>query len=507
MKQAIWGQILRTAITGTERTPLPASVSDTLGIPVAEEPSQAVLESLTHVSLLRKAGLKFEVRNLKFEAQPTLEPPTSNFELPTSNFLPLILNGRYAPLLDEWLALLTQHRLELPPEYLPELLDRSVRDPDFWEKLRPAVGARGEWLANQNPAWQHLYAADAGDWFTADFDTRLKLLAEARRNRPLITAAWLEKTWDQESNDHKIKFLETLRTGLSLFDESLLNRAMHAKSRDVRFAAATLLATLPECQHCIGWTALAQRWSKFAKTGDLPTFLDKTLPDIEAQPAAALFALTDGKGLRSARQSILQTLLRLLPPAVWEVGFPFNLLTDLQDDPERDFALPALLEATARHHDPDWTTSWLKFLQKYPQHALWRSAHLLKLLSELDREARQSGLAPLVIEQFRTLSNHDSVLYRMLADDEHLWPASLMNAVLVVWTDGARQPFSYPNAQLRAVLDNAALRCSPADAEAARSRLEYVAPDERFQLPAAWQQGWDAFFDVVRFRQRMAVAF
>jgi len=239
----------------------------------------------------------------------------------------------------------------------------------------------------------------------------------------------------------------------------------------------------------------------------LPTFLDKTLPDIEAQPAAALFALTDGKGLRSARQSILQTLLRLLPPAVWEVGFPFNLLTDLQDDPERDFALPALLEATARHHDPDWTTSWLKFLQKYPQHALWRSAHLLKLLSELDREARQSGLAPLVIEQFRTLSNHDSVLYRMLADDEHLWPASLMNAVLVVWTDGARQPFSYPNAQLRAVLDNAALRCSPADAEAARSRLEYVAPDERFQLPAAWQQGWDAFFDVVRFRQRMAVAF
>jgi hypothetical protein len=247
--------------------------------------------------------------------------------------------------------------------------------------------------------------------------------------------------------------------------------------------------------------------SGFIHAGDLPAFLNQNLPDIEAQPAAALFALTDGKDLRSARQSILQTLLRLMPPAIWETDAPLHLLTTLHNDPERDFALPALLEATARHSDLDWTTSWLIFLQKHPEHPLWRSAHLLKLLSKLDDATRHSALAPLVLEQFKTLSNYDSVLYRLLTDDPRRWPLNLLHAVLVVWIGGARQPFSYPGAPLRAVLDNAALRCNPADAEAARSSLEYMAPNERFQLPTPWQQGWDAFFDVVRFRQRMAAAF
>lgn len=510
MNQAIWDNILRTAVVGTERGPLPTSISESLGLNVGSDSAQVLLEALATGVLLRKAGHPLVIslgRYASFSpALPAEAHHAKEGHLPPSalHLLPSILHGHHAALLDEWLSLLVKNGLQIPPEYLPELLDRAERDAVFWEKLRPAVSARGTWLAAQNPTWQSLYAqsTDEGNWFTSNFKARLRLLAAARRDRPLVALAWLEKTWGEESNDHRVAFLAEMRTGLSLFDEDFLEKTFAAKSRDVRRAAAELLAALPESRCCVAWNALAESCRKFAATPDLTTFLAEKIPDVGAKVPAGLFALTDGKDLRSARQIVLQMLLRLLPPVVWSFESPLSGLVQLQHDPERNFALPALLEATARHNDAAWTEAWLHFLHERPEHPLWRSAHLFRLLTDLDNSLRDIWL-PKFCQHLDVLASPESALYRVLTSGGgEPWPARLTHAVLAFWEAAARRPFAYPTPQLRAVLDQAARHCQPADAE---STYAWLLPDDpALRLPQHWQQGLDALVDVVKFRREMA---
>lgn len=498
MNQTTWGHILRTAVVGTARSPFDGGRQ--AGPDADHDPARSLLETLALTALARKAGhplVIWSVRHSSFLPVADGERPQPS----TFHLLPALLHGRYAALLDEWLSLVTQHGLQIPPEYLPELLDRAERDPAFWEKLRPAAGARGTWLAAQNPVWQSLYApaVASADWFTADVDTRLRLLAAARRHRPLVALAWLEKTWPEESNEHRLAFLAVLRTELSLLDEDFLEQALAAKSREVRRAAAELLAALPESSRCTVWAAWAAELRGFVKAEDFAAFLTQKIPDVGVGVAAGLFALTDGKDLRSARQVVLQMLLRLLPPAVWGFGSPYDLLRDLLQNPERDFALPALLEATARHRDADWTADWLRLLNEWPDHALWRSAHLTRLLTDLDDPA----LLQLACFQRHLLADGQSAPSRALAGRSRPWPMPLFQSVLLAWLASARTGLAYPSPAFRAVLDQGALHCLPHEAQALCSQL---LPDGAEPLPLPWQQGWAALVDVVRFRQEMWAA-
>jgi len=480
-----WPHILRTAIVGTERSPLPAGAVQSFGLNAHHDPAQAALETLTAATLARKAG-RWTADGGRLTA-PIHRPPSAVCRPPS------------AALLDEWLGLVAKHSLHIAPEYLPELLDRAERDPAFWEKLRPALDARGTWLAAQNPVWQGLVApsANEGDWFTAAYPVRMRMLTDARRHRPLVALAWLEKTWPEESADHRLAFLAALRTGLSAFDEDFLEKTLAAKSRDLRRAAAELLAALPESRCYAAWRSLARHLAGFVEAADLAAFLSEKIPDIEAALPAQLFALTDGKDLRSARQSILQTLLRLLPPVAW--GFeaqPYELLCRLHGKPEFDFALPALLEATAHHRDPDWVADWLRFLNERPEHPLWRSQHLYRLLAHTDDPA----LLQLACHQRHLLADGSSALSRALAERRRAWPALLVQAVLAAWAHFARSGPAYPSPALRAVLDRAALHSLPAEADVLRQQ---VLPDGSEPLPHLWQEGWAAFADMVRLRRKM----
>lgn len=489
MNATVWSHIVRTAVVGTERSPLPAGTAESFGLNLHHDPAQATLEALATATLVRKAGWRKTGQTKHIQAAAI--SPVSAAIGPSPSAFPAVL-------LDEWLTLLAQHHLQIPPEYLPELLDRAERDLFFWEKLRPVLGVRGTWLAAQNPVWQELVSSENEnqDWFTASFETRKRLLAAARRERPLVTLAWLEKTWPEESNDHRLVFLTMLKTGLSLFDEDFLEKALATKNREVRFAAAELLASLPESRCCAAWAALANQLKGFIQADDLTSFLNHRITDLEDTSASGLFSLTDGKEVRSARQAILQTLLRLLPPAVWGFGSPFNVLRDLFQNPALDFALPALLEATARHRDAAWAFDWLRTLNERPDHSLWRSQHLYHLLSDLDDPVQLQ----MACFHRHLLADGQSASNRVLTNRDRLWPTPLLQTVLVAWVVSARSGPVYLSPAFRAVLDQAALHCQPDEAEALCQQL---LPDGSESFAQPWQQGWDAFSSMVRTRRRM----
>jgi hypothetical protein len=73
-----------------------------------------------------------------------------------SRFLSVMLSGKYAAALPEWLELFSRSGQSLPPESLPGLLSRCAADPSLREMLAPHLGDRARWLIAQNPDWTAL---------------------------------------------------------------------------------------------------------------------------------------------------------------------------------------------------------------------------------------------------------------------------------------------------------------------------------------------------------------
>ncbi|HND89123.1 MAG TPA: DUF5691 domain-containing protein, partial [Saprospiraceae bacterium] len=417
---------------------------------------------------------------------------------PRRSPVPKMPQGRHAALADEWLSLLAEHQRSLPPELLPDLLGRAERDPGFWEKLRPALGARGRWLAQQHPAWRSLLqpAATSDDWLTADFATRLRLLQQARSQRPPAASAWLEQTWHQESADHRLAFLAALRTGLSLSDEDFLEKNLSAKMLALRLKAAELLALLPGSRRRTEWEGLAASLRGFPQAPDLSAFLARHLPDIEAPALSALFALHAAKQMQSARHSILQSLLRLLPPSAWGFADAYATLAALQADPLLDFALPALLEATVLHQDAAWAAAWQRFLLEQREHVLWQS----RWAADLVEQRRSPELLSQVARLPHQIAQEGSALHRALAAHPRYWPALLLGTLLDVWAESAASREAFPSAGLRKLLEMAALHASPDMALALSPRWA----GQESKWPGPWQTGWLAFWDAIRYRKSLA---
>ncbi|MFN4253756.1 MAG: DUF5691 domain-containing protein [Saprospiraceae bacterium] len=503
---------MKTALVGTERAPLPAAETEplrALGLHISDDPAQAVWDVLAAKNLLAKAGGgQFAVGSSQF-AVGSGQVAVSQF--PISQFpiskLELMLTGKYAPVLPEFMALLAQNGQSLPPEYLPDLLDRCVRDGHFFQKIKPALGPRAAWLAAQNPAWKPLFAAPNADWGTARFAERTEMLRQARRESPDLATFWLEKTWQTESLDHKTAFLRLLADGLSLRDEALLERAATDKNREVRWAAVQLLAQIPGKRQA----ALADFFGEklaaaFEPDVDFPKFLSAALPDLEAEPARWLVALLPGKTIGAGwRVAVFGLFLRLLPPGRLEIltqKSPAQILAALADTPDRTDALPALLEGAAAHGDETWLAAVLRFFGQSPEHPFWRSDIMLRVLQALPENLWRTAVpGPLRCDAL--LENADSALLKSLAISDLSWSREMLHLFLAQLHKllTSRSLWSLPLAQLRQALENAAYRCTPADAEAARAWL----------LPGGqrhpWQRELEQFFDVVRFREDVRRAF
>ena len=173
--------IFRTAITGTERRPLPPQTLEDLrnmGLGADDDPARTALEALAAEHLRQKAG--FALSGLS-DPQETVDaadglpcPPAA------ADCLRKILAGLFAPALPEFLSILEQHRQSIPPEFLPGILDAHIQKKQAFEPLKKVLGSRGMRLAAQNPDWHGLYAAPNDDWETAPTNERVLLLQNKR---------------------------------------------------------------------------------------------------------------------------------------------------------------------------------------------------------------------------------------------------------------------------------------------------------------------------------------
>ncbi|NYI94033.1 hypothetical protein HNR12_000310 [Streptomonospora nanhaiensis] len=230
---ATWSDLVSAALVGTARR----SVPQPAGLPAVErdDPALALLDRAALAAVRRRAGrTALRVPPDSPGRLPQAAPDTAP-EVPGPAVLRLssVLNAD-TPLLREWLGLAAERGMVVPPDVLPDLLNRGARDHDLGRLMVRVVGERGRWLAAVSDRWSYLDRLSQSGEFTVE-------------------------EWRAKGAEGRRALLEAREPLLSAADEPLLEEAMADRSARVRGIALALLAQLPGTERGARLADLARR--------------------------------------------------------------------------------------------------------------------------------------------------------------------------------------------------------------------------------------------------------
>jgi uncharacterized protein DUF5691 len=365
---SLWTEIVNTALIGCERKPPSLSgAADKLGVLLAKldqnDREGALLGAAALVSLYERAG------TLPLKDTPPMPEACEPGDSPRCGelaavHLAMMLRGEYQEHLPEWLAASASVGLRAPEELLPQLLELGRMREWLREEIAPVLGARGRWLQAQNASWD--FAVDGLDetlWETGRLDQRIMFLGALRKRDAARARELLTSNWEKESPKDRSGLLLMFKKGLSLDDEAFLELALDDKRKEVRQAAADLLASLPG-------SALSNRM--FERARPLLTFklsrlrrreIEIRLPE-KCDKAMQRDGVEPKPALRGVGEKAwwLQQMLGLIPPKVWsqESGWKAGELIEAANKSEwKDVLLDGWSAAAARSRDAEWADALL----------------------------------------------------------------------------------------------------------------------------------------------------
>ncbi|MFN3649109.1 MAG: DUF5691 domain-containing protein [Armatimonadota bacterium] len=364
-----WTELRAAALVGTaRRAPSPpegGAVGELLaGLP-RDDRERLLLAAAGTLALRSRAG-----RALPTEPDAAPEPAQTDDRPPCSaaaeSYLAVMLGGRHAEALPEWLEEAGRLGRRVRHRWLPELLELGRARPELQPVLIPLLGPRGAWLARRNREWAYACRTaedDAEHWATGERSQRRDALHRLRARDPEPARTLLEEVWSSEGAAERAVFLGTLRERLGPADEPFLEAALEDRSKEVRLAAADLLARLPG-------SALTRRME--ARALPLLSLRPGTLgPKLEASPPAALTIDLERDGVRAkapsgsalgARAGWLRDIVAATPLEAWErhLRLPPDELIRLAAGSDWVTALlDGWAEAAARQRDRRWAETLL----------------------------------------------------------------------------------------------------------------------------------------------------
>ncbi|WP_405070815.1 DUF5691 domain-containing protein [Kribbella sp. NBC_01510] len=250
-----WDGLVSSALLGTDRRPphfeeLPEHVQERLG-------DGGLLDAAALATVYKRAG-----RTPLREVEPLPAAPGEDRPLPRPvaiRRLAAMLGGFQATALGEWLRAADARGWGVPPEHLPALADYARNRAEYRPLVITAAGRRARWLADLNPEWRFLHAAVAKSndpelWTHGNALQRRTWLRTLRLQDPEAAREALAEVWPTESAATRTDFLSLLADGLSKQDEGFLEAALDDRSKEVRRAAARLLARVPGAQYGVRMT-------------------------------------------------------------------------------------------------------------------------------------------------------------------------------------------------------------------------------------------------------------
>ncbi len=354
-QQPGWKDWVRVALIGSSRAELPLPLRDLLaarklGGAEESEPEQILLAAGSQ-QLLQRAAIAGIVSRMPL---PAIEPT----ELPAKvspaaiRMLDTILSGQYPEALREYLHLITKYQQSLPPERLPDLLALHPRHEITRQLLKKTLGHRGRWLLAQQ--------------YTSQVRTLSPLAAltahwqNLREQAPGDARLLLEDQWPGMQPAQRCAALSAMEAGLSREDESWLESCLDDTRKEVRLVAANLLRQLPESKLCL---RMFDRLSPCIRLSDNLTW-QLSLPDRLPKESERDGIYPTGSKLPGGLSfSWFEQQLACIPPTRWQQLFtgltPAQLLAGAVSHPQAERICKALVIATIRYQDQQWTSALL----------------------------------------------------------------------------------------------------------------------------------------------------
>jgi hypothetical protein len=493
---------------GTDRVPIPDALQEqaqTWDLETDTAPEKTAATALVYYRQWLQAGFvlpSWAQALPQTEVDAQLEAECSPL---ASRHLQEILDGKYPDALEEWIQLLQQAQQVLPSLALPALFQRSVNDAALWANLQAAIGQRGQWLLQQNPAWRTLCEplAEPAAWSTCTGPQRLSLLRGLRQSDSALGLQLLQSTWADEDPTQKPLLLNELQYGLTLADEVFLETCLTERRKETRQMAAELLASL-------AGSALQQRYLSYLqecvaiKEGKIQLNLPQEAPAAWRSDGVEV----NGKAPFSLlqRSAWLFQLLRRLPPGFWSTHWglaPEEAIPLFAQQDREESWVQALSDACLLHKDIVWQEGLLAWWIKNPHSSTWQNNVGRHLLQHLPSASVQRLLTPFLQRQEYLLDDAHPVTYLLCANTGS-WNDELSLALLRPFKQyvlGAGNPFAsiwHYSRLLRAL----AYRCDPQLFPQLNSGWEV---DSAFW--ARWQGEVERMLAVVQFRAKMCRAF
>ncbi|MCB9293954.1 MAG: hypothetical protein H6559_12675 [Lewinellaceae bacterium] len=503
----IWEELIKIALIGTERGKLPAEVEQALariGIDTDADPARVVLEAAALYHQLRRAG--FPLTPFEGERPPMPDEAEEKRAAPSgtsARHLGLILEGPYRPALAEYLRLLRQYQKRIPAEHQPALFYRCLQSPALWKAVQGNLDEPERWLLRQNPDWAPLTdSPDAETWPDASHDQRLALLRYIRRTQPEAAAALLESSWKETPYPEKQALLREMEQQPGAYDETFLEACLDDSRKEVRTAAALLLARLP---------ASALQGRLFARARAL--FREDTEKglrlELPGKNDEALKRDGIGTGRKSypggKRAALAYDILCRLPPKRWEQHFnrpTVETLRLLAGSNQKKLLLDALANAAVLHQDHRWIEAILRYWWRTGDEEAWGGS-AGKLLMENLPDPVFNEIALQHLKQNPGFIEEKSFLYLLLCQGEQPWGRALAQLVLTgfqQWLSGARA-YYWNLWHYKRILAAAAYRTEPELLESFRAGW-----DTRSPVWHRWEKDVEWLLRVLAFRKEMQEA-
>lgn len=435
-----WGELLNTALLGTDRRPLPSG-TDLLG------------EAALHTVRRRAGRLPGPAPARSAVAAPAVDVRASVPEAARRRLASLLTRGGHAEasltspaeLLPQWLAAASAHGYRAPRELVPALLDAGRSRTELRAEIAAFTGPLGRWLAALNPEWRyltriplHTESSEEAEAVQADvqslwqeglFAERVALLARLRRRDPAAALALLGTTWRTERAEDRALFLDALQESLSPADEPFLEAALDDRAKSVRATAAELLAALPGSALAARMTERARALVELTGTVGAPRLL--VHPPTACDPALRRDGVPEHAPTgRGDRAFWLGEIVAATPLALWTsmLGTPERILALPADDDWRAELHEAWARAAVRQHDVPWARALLARTEPVPQ-----AGTAAKLLTVLEPEHRAEWTARLLADD----GLNDA--FQALVTCPGPWPQPLSTAVVAALAGTARR--------------------------------------------------------------------
>jgi hypothetical protein len=226
-----------------------------------------------------------------------------------------LLRGHKA-LAREWVSEAVRCRVVAPPSAHCALLEMALTARcEERGQIMLALGARGKWLAAQNPRWQGLIeeTTSLDRWAGAGLQDRAAALRELRGDDPGAALDLLRDVWVAEPARERAALLAALGSGLGAGDQDFLESALADKSVEVRRAAIGMLAQLPESAIARQAVSIAFACVNVSKSF-LGTKVHIELAPEEPTPFDVLDESVPNVGARAAK---LARIIGCVPPQAW----------------------------------------------------------------------------------------------------------------------------------------------------------------------------------------------